>query len=492
MRKIIMLLSVSFACFTVLASGSTLVKGVVFIDRNGDGMLQRSEKRLKNILVSNGDTIVETNKYGEYYLYVNAGGSVFPILPGTYRFAGNGIPSGHFRYITSSSGQEVSNNFALTKVHNPTCFQAAIVGDVQVKDMEELHFAERTVFSELVNTKNKDFALFMGDLSNDNDSVLLLMHDVINALPLQSWCLAGNHDMDMSKPRTSALFRKFFGSDVYAFFRGNACFIILNNNYGFEGSIPEPQMRFLKQLIRLLPAEVLPVVCQHVPLYSVSNRADFLAAIGQRRCLVLSGHAHNVSRHIWNQWVNEWVVGASCGSWWVGERDYSGIPLALQQCGSPRNYFTFEMNGADYSLRFKGIGLDPDLQADIWVKGQDGLDDSIPALAKLPENFVVVNLFAGGDSTKVEISIDGAVWQKMEHTQMVAPAISRIIEWNKQKMYPTTYSKRIPLRSRPSPHIWTYQMPRSEKGLHTLRIRAWDRYGLPLTEQSRSFYTLFH
>lgn len=39
--------------------------------------------------------------------------------------------------------------------------------------------------------------------------------------------------------------------------------------------------------------------------------------------------------------VHELVTGASCGFWWVGEKDWEGIPSALMQCGTPRNYFCF-------------------------------------------------------------------------------------------------------------------------------------------------------
>lgn len=467
------------------------VEGVVFEDRNGDGIYQSGEKLLRDILMSDGDTIIKTGMKGSFSITAPKGSCVFPVLPGHYVFSGTGsIVSRAFLQIKSDSDKVLKHDFALTRTNDPTEFNADIVGDVQVKDQEELYFARKTIFSELLENDSKSFALFMGDLSNDNDSMLRQMRDCIDFLPFTSWNVVGNHDLSMTKPRNPGLFRELFGTDVFAFFKGQACFIALNNNDGFNGFVPPAQMRFIRQLMRLLPADVLPVICQHVPLYGVSNRDELLDAIGQRQCLILSGHAHNVSRHLWNEWVNEWVVGASCGSWWVGERDHDGIPVALQQDGAPRNYFKFCMQGTEYRLQFKGIGLDEDHQMDIMIKGQDVMDDSIPALAGLPDGYVVANIYAGGDSTRVEISVDEGKWVAMEHTEMVAPSVSRIIEWNRRKFYPTAYSRRIPLRARPSPHIWTYQLTPDDGSFHIIRIRASDRYGLGSIEQSRIYNLL--
>ena len=116
------------------------------------------------------------------------------------------------------------------------------------------------------------------------------------------------------------------------------------------------------------------------------------------------------------------------------------------------------------------------------------MDDSIATLSRLPEGLVVANIYAGSDSTKVEYSINGSDWMLMSHTDMADPAVSRIIEWNSRKYYPTKYSKKIPLRKHNSPHIWTCKLPKLEEGSHIIKIRASDNYGLLPIEQSRIFY----
>lgn len=476
---------IGLICWLMPVFSQSVVEGVVFEDKNGDGTRQAGEKLLRNILISDGDTIVRTDKKGHFSITTSQGSSVFPVLPGTYTLTGKGsIVSRSFLLIPPESGKILKCDFALTKTDDPVEFRADIVGDVQVKDQEEMHFAQKTILSELLQNGEKSFALFMGDLSNDNDSMLRQMRDCIDGLPFPTWNVVGNHDLGMTKPRDSKLFRSLFGADVFAFFKGQACFIVFNNNDGFKGTISASQMRFVRQLIGFLPSDVLPVICQHVPLYGVSNRDELLDAIGERRCLVLSGHAHVVARFMWSPWVNEWIVGASCGSWWTGEPDPEGVPVALQQLGTPRNYFQLYMSGAGYRLRFKGVGLDEDHQMHIVIKGQDALDDSIPALADLPEGYVVANIYAGGDSTRVDISVDGGDWIPMKHTEMVDPRVARVTEWNKKKIYPTAYARRLPLRGRPSPHIWTYQLPAGDDEFHRITIRASDHYGLGTIEQS--------
>ena len=78
--------------------------------------------------------------------------------------------------------------------------------------------------------------------------------------------------------------------------------------------------------------------------------------------------------------VHELVTGASCGFWWVGEKDWEGIPSALMQCGTPRNYFVFDFTEKDYSFRYKGIGMDASRQMNIWIAGIDSTDVYIDEL----------------------------------------------------------------------------------------------------------------
>lgn len=90
---------------------------------------------------------------------------------------------------------------------------------------------------------------------------------------------------------------------------------------------------------------------------------------------------------IWN-WpgvrVHELSAGASCGFWWVGEKDSDGVPSALQQEGTPRNYFVLDFDDTRYTLRCKAIGRDATHQMTIHVTGIDTLDTYLRDMKDVP------------------------------------------------------------------------------------------------------------
>ena len=332
---------------SLISSAQIRVEGFIFVDKNKNGHYDKGEKTLKNILISDGDTIVKSNKKGQFTLFADSASAIFPILPGNYTLANKGIVTRKYQQVSSKNKKY---HFGLLPSIASNKFQVDIVGDVQVKNNQQFLYAQHSIFDEIANN-NSDFIIFMGDLSNDSDTMLIRMRDFIEEMPLKSWNVIGNHDYNQTSPRTATLFQDLFGSDTFAFFQGNACFIGLNNVNGFRGMYTDKQIRFIRQLLLFLPSGTLPVFLQHIPLTATSNREEFFNILGDKEALVLSGHSHRLNRKVWNGKVNEWEIGASCGSWWTGEHDYLEVPLALQQCGAPRNYYKLYFDGSNYQLR---------------------------------------------------------------------------------------------------------------------------------------------
>lgn len=71
----------------------------------------------------------------------------------------------------------------------------------------------------------------------------------------------------------------------------------------------------------------------HIPLVHTTNSSALIEILeGRGNVLALTGHMHQVERnflHGQDVCVHELVTGASCGFWWVGEKDWEGIPSAL-------------------------------------------------------------------------------------------------------------------------------------------------------------------
>ena len=449
-----MIMSRSVSLIAVLASFLTFslsvsafaenVSGKVFFDKNDDGCFNKGDKLLKEVMVSDGRLVVRTDSKGRYSLDTQYSSDLFVILPDGYLSAKSGV----------QNCLGTASDFALCSFEKMPTFKMAAVGDIQVNNEEELNFASRTVLSELSERSDLDFFINLGDLVNDKMPLMPKAADAVGNVGIPSWCVVGNHDLDKGAVREPITFKKEVGSDVSAFFRGKYCFVLINNVQLSDGSLPYSQMCFLKSLFSKLPDSQTIVLCQHVPMSNIQNKEEIFSLAGSRKMLILSAHAHCVFRKIWSENVEELSVGAGCGSWWTGERDSQGIPLAIMQYGSPRCYFVIDFSEDGYSFAFKGVGHSSCEMASVWIKGDNSSDGDVPVLKDLPEGEIVVNVYGGGDSTKVEVSLDGKYWTMMEHCKMLDPCVARISYMNKEGGLPTRYSRRQPLRKTPSPHIW--------------------------------------
>lgn len=465
-----------------LVDKNKIVKGTVFLDQNKNGLKESKEKYLKDILISNGVDIVKTDKNGHFSLSVAVGQSIFPILSNNleyYSSRNTRIVNAHYIYVPNVDSLKniVHINFPLIRQVVKNDFTFAAVGDVQVDNLEELGYASKTIFSELSNKEQLDFNIFMGDLVNDKMNLMKDIEEQLNYIQTPSFTLIGNHDRNVKNPENMIdVFNRSLGASTYAFNRGKVHFIVLNNVFstgknGYEGRVSDDQLEFIKNDLQYVSKESTVVLCQHIPLGATRNREAIMNLLkGFDKVLVLSGHTHIVSRNFFREGtIQELGVGASSGTWWRGEKDIDEVPLSLMQCGAPRGYFTVDFVGGNYSFRFKGIKKDEYEQMHI------SLDSSLNLFA---------NIYAGSDSSLVEVQVNNSEWQVMNKVRVIDPRISTILNKNKAKIYPSLGSTVLPVRARESNHIWSLDCSKFFHG-HTstlITIRAKDEYGF-LVEQ---------
>lgn len=493
-----------FIFFPFLGITQTIfIQGVVFEDRNGNGQQDPGEPGIKHIPVSNGSAIVSTDRKGFFELTANAGEVIFPILPDGYTWAVVTKQAGNpcFPVNNASDDKNEKVKFGLQKQKKITDFQLAAIGDIQVGNNEEVNYAAQSILSELSTRKDIDLNIFLGDIVNNTPELMPVMSGLIQQLPAPSRFIAGNHDRDnLTDPEKKwDSFRQYFGSDVYAFNYGSVHFILLNNIYskgkfGYEGRLSENQLQFIKNDLQFVPNDHLIVICQHIPLKHMIDK-DLVIGILENRenVLILSGHTHQVGRVFYpgknrKKPIHEIITGASCGNFWLGEKDWQGVPLGIMQCGSPRNYFTLHFKENNYTFQFKGVAIDGKHQMDIWTNGIDTLDRKVPELSNLEKDQIIASIYGASDSTHVFISIDNGPWLPMEKKNVVAPYILRLITWNKSDIYPTAISRRSALRTQPSPHTWMFLPPKGlTEGIHSLQIKALDNWGFNV-QSSRLIY----
>lgn len=284
--------------------------------------------------------------------------------------------------------------------------RVALVGDPQVDNPVEMGYARRSIYRDLRSRRDLDLCIFLGDLVNDNMSLLPESLSVIDSLPFQSFMVPGNHDRDVYHGSKSSVFRqrdlstwrKLVGYVDTSFVRGNVRFIMMNNvrhaaagMTDYVGGFTEKQKHWLDSVLvtdvargrkmsrgsvdrsrrpsrgKVTPA--LTILATHIPFSQMKGRDSVLALIPeQARMLYVSGHTHFVSR---DNSIPEVIAGATCGSWWRGVKDSDGVPYALQSCGAPRGYFVAEISrDVDYRLQYRCVGRDDEVS--VWGVREEG------------------------------------------------------------------------------------------------------------------------
>lgn len=345
--------------------------------------------------------------------------------------------------------------------------RVAFIGDPQVDNETEMGYAGKSVYKELANRKDIDIAVFLGDLVNDNMSLLPESVGVVDSLPYQCFMVPGNHDRDVYRgpksssyrPRDLSTWRKVVGYVDTSFVRSNVRFILMNNvrhsdsgMTDYVGGFTGTQKHWLDSVLNV-GAPALTVLATHIPFSQMKGRDSVLALVPEAtRMLYVSGHTHYVSR---DESVPELIVGATCGSWWRGVKDGDGIPYALQSCGSPRGYFIADFHrGGRYDLSYKCVGRPASEQLSAWA---------IPVGSDTCSYRLCVNVFGGSTDGIVRVRVPcrgrGVCGKSYlcERSNATAPEVEKVIRFNASLSREYRRAHRtefIPLRRKPSPHIW--------------------------------------
>lgn len=353
--------------------------------------------------------------------------------------------------------------------------RVALVGDPQVDDPTEMGYARRSVYRELRGRRDLDMCIFLGDLVNDNMSLLPESVGVVDSLPYQCLMVPGNHDRDVYcgpklstyRRRDLSTWRKAVGYVDTSFVRGNVRFVLMNNvrpsdsgMTDYVGGFTDRQKHWLDSVLnrgvgetrgrkpsRVCGTPALTILATHIPFSQMKGRDSVLALIPDiSRLLFVSGHTHFVSR---DDSIPELIAGAACGSWWRGVRDSDGIPYALQSCGAPRGYFIADIHrDGTYDLSYKCIGRPASEQLSAWAVPNDSTGRSYR---------LYINVFGGSLDGVVRISGLGRKTYSCERSLMAAPEVEQVIRLNASRSRDYRKAHRdefIPLRRKPSPHLW--------------------------------------
>lgn len=308
--------------------------------------------------------------------------------------------------------------------------RVAFVGDPQVDNETELVYARRSIYRELRERRDLDLVIVLGDLVNENASLMRPSAESLDSLNCPWVCVRGNHDNPAGD----------FCRDVNAadtvFRMGGITFVCIDDVNGWSGTLPE--------------SEPL-VLCAHVPFsWGVKpHQADSLLA-SRKKFLMVCGHTHQVRRQTFGGF-EEVIAGASCGSWWRGVKDADGIPYALMNCGAPRGYFVVDFKTGS-SLRREGRP---------WYRlSYKAVGRSDQASVSQVDSTLYINVYGGSENGRVRVRLPHHGWVEAVRSDAVAPEVQAVIDWNysHDRAYRKAHKDEfIPMRRLSSPHLWEIQ-----------------------------------
>lgn len=333
------------------------VEGIVFEDRNANGIQDIGEMGLPDILVSNGLTVTVTDEIGSY------------LLP----------REGHFVFITTPSNYISTTSWYKNLLEDNLHFGLSFAPDkdskqftfIQITDIHLDALEEHRIFFEKalreINKINPAFVIATGDLVLEAESATIsqaeewydIYSDAIKNLDVPVFNMVGNHDVvgihykkdiSIEPGYNKEMYRDYFGPTYYSFDWSSYHCIVLDPNEFLDGNqfykIPDYQVEWLRKDLSYREGKPL-LVFFHEPTMSWENRVEVLNLLNQHSTKMFSGHWH-MDILIDSQGITEQVTGALCGEWWRG--DCSD--------GKPCGYRIVQAEGNNISSFYKAIGID--------------------------------------------------------------------------------------------------------------------------------------
>ncbi|MFB9863606.1 calcineurin-like phosphoesterase C-terminal domain-containing protein [Rufibacter immobilis] len=389
------------------------------------GTVKARGKKLAKVVVSDGFSVVQTNKRGQFELPVNERAKfVFLSIPAGYEFPQEKGLAKHYLPITA--GKANKYDFELQPLGKDDSKHSFIVwADPQVKDAKDVALMMQDSVPDaqkLVQSLGKDalvHGIGVGDLVWDNHKLFPDYSKAVGAIGVPFFQALGNHDMDyrLGGDETShATFQKIFGPTYYSFNRGKAHYIVLDDvrylgkEREYDGHLNEQQLAWIKQDLSFVPKDHLVIISAHIPISSaVKNREDLFALLKGYQVHIMTGHTHT-NYNMLREGVYEHVHGTVCGAWWSG---------SICTDGTPNGYGVYEVNGNQLQWYYKSTGKDKSHQISLDIEKLTG------------QNRFIANVWNWDPAWKVEWYADGKAMGALQNTKGYDPEAVRTMKGDK-------------------------------------------------------------
>lgn len=479
-------------------SGGDMIRGVVFEDLDEDGMADEGEPGISDVLVSNGLDVVATDALGNYQLPVRPDMNLTVVQPSGWETPTDSRRVPQFFYIHKEGGTpeplrygglpdtgpapEIVN-FPLRRLPGKSTFRAAVIGDSQTYSNTQVGFFRDSAVVDLKQYgEDVDLMLYVGDVMGDDLGLLERLLELGATVGAPQYLVHGNHDFDFDATddaHSADSWRRLYGPQYYAFERGQAVFIVLDNvvyprepgGRGYNGVVEPVQMEWLSNLLSMIPRDRKIVFAHHIPFVSFTDahttrhQTDNLYEIHEmvkgRPTLSLSGHTHTIENLASGESFEGWekatgvrtlpfrhiVAGAASGSWYQGDYDVFGVPMSLQRLGSPKGILLLDFDGIHTVETYLGLGVGDEVTKWVdlntpafrdwfdaimaWREMKVAERDPVPPLSiqDLPDTriltpedleagvFLTANVWIGSRETRVTATLSNGETLEMVRTQ---------------------------------------------------------------------------
>jgi hypothetical protein len=483
--------------FALAAARLSAATGVVFDDRNANGVRDAGEPGLASVAVSNGVDVTLTDANGAYSIANRPGARIFVIKPRGWRPPVDA--SNVSRYY--SPPDSASFDFPLVKADEPDGLNVLVLTDPQPASATEVDYLARSLVAGIGRRPDLAFGVTLGDVVYDRPDFFPEVNTALSKIGIPMYSLPGNHDVSLGTPEEHAAIAAFeaaYGPSTYAYHAGPALFIALDDvrplgGPRFIGGLRADQFEFLQNVLRGAGPEEWVVLMMHVPLFNLDppltesfRRADrlrlFGMLMGRERVLVLSGHTH-YQRHVFHGpedgWegasaLHEYNVAAACGGFWSGPLDADGIPAATMSDGTPPGYAVIGFAGDRVVTDYFPSRGPADHQMEIHA----------PQAVAPRQGYVTfyANVFNGDERWTVEARMDDRAWNPIRKVLGWDPAYATVFLAQNSAAHPPV-TKRL---TDPGIcyHLWRGVLPADlAVGPHTLFVRATDPQGRVFSSQ---------
>ena len=428
------------------------------------GTVRANGKGIRNVVVSDGYSVVKTDKKGRYTISPNPEAQlVFVSIPAGYAFNHeNGIVR-HYRFLQQvNPGNDV--NFDLVPLTSDDNEHEFIIwADPQVKNANDVRkMMQQTVpdVKELVAASWNSalvHGITVGDIVWDELKLFQDYDKAVAAMGIPFFQCLGNHDMDYRKggdETSDDTFMQTYGPAYYSFNRGQAHYVVMDNvrylgtDRDYDGFFQQHQLDWLQKDLQEVSNDKLIILCVHIPVHRGTKNNEALYKILEgRKVHIMSGHTHYHLNAI-NGDIYEHNHGTVCGAWWTG--DICGD-------GTPNGYGVYRVKGNEITWQYKATGKPIDYQMKVYA---DKYDET--------QTMVKVNIWNHDPQWKTEYYVDGVLTGNLEQFDGFDPIAFTTLSG------PSLPKQRGFAEPKQTSHLFRAFVPSSAK---EVKVVATDRFG---------------